>query len=172
MGYVGEQLIKFLTLKNLGTCWIGAKMSVDKLGTLVNIDNTHDFTILIGFGEPLAPLEFIRNRKRKDIKEIFFGYEELSDTDRFIAESVLTAPSAVNNQPWRMYLNNGSWDYYKAMPKGLFAGMIGPLVTLDSGIGLYHVVETARSFGSKIEFEKMKFHENDQNYLGTISVQD
>lgn len=172
LGYVGEQLIKFLTLKNLGTCWVGAKTSMEKLSTFIDVDDSHEFTILIGFGEAMAPLEFIRNRKRKDIKEVFFGYKELSDTDRFIAESVLTAPSAVNNQPWRFYLNNGSWDYYKATPKGIFAGMLGNMVTLDCGIGLYHVAETAQSFASKINFEKMELHDNDQNYLGTIRVQD
>lgn len=172
LGYVGEQLVKFLTLNNLGTCWVGAKTSKDKFSEIVPIEATHEFSILIAFGEPMAPLEFIRNRKRKDIKEIFFGVDDLNDTDRFIAESILTAPSAVNNQPWRLYLNNGAWDYYKVLPKGFFASMLGNLLILDSGIGLYHLVETAHSFGSNIKFEKMEFHDNDQNYLGTIKVED
>jgi len=172
LGYVGEQLVKFLTLKNLGTCWIGAKTSMEKLQTLASVDENQPYSILIGFGEPIAPLEFIRNRKRKGIQEVFYGYEKLSDTDQFIAESVLTAPSAMNNQPWRFYLNNGAWDYYKAPPRGFFAGVLADKIAIDAGIGLYHVVETARSFGSAIKFEQMDFHAGDQNYLGTVRVQD
>ena len=172
LGYIGEQVVKYLTLKNFGTCWIGAKTDFSKLGTIADLNKSHDFTILIGFGEPVTPLSFIRNRKRKAISEVFYGYESLSDTERFIAEAVSTAPSAMNNQPWRFYLNNGLWDYYKAIPKGFFAKALSGYVTLDAGIGLYHVIETARILGSTVTFEKMDFHENDQNYLGTLKVED
>lgn len=172
LGYIGEQLVKFLTLKNLGTCWIGAKKSSEKLSAITAINPDHTFTILIAFGEPVTPLSFIRSRKRKAIKEIFYGFDGLSDTDQFIAESVLTAPSAVNNQPWRFYLNNGGWDYYQAIPKGFFANAISNFITLDSGIGLFHIAETAQSFGCEISFEKMAVHQGDQNYLGTLKVID
>lgn len=172
LGYVGEQLVKYLTLKNFGTCWIGAKMDIDKLSSLTAIDNNHNFTILIAFGEPMTPLTFIRNRKRKNISEVFYGYEQLNDTDRFIAEAVSTAPSAMNNQPWRFYLNNGVWDYYKAVPKGFFSKVLSALTPLDAGIGLYHVIETARTLGSTATFDYLDFHEGDQNYLGSLKIED
>lgn len=172
LGFVGEQLVKYLTLKNLGSCWIGPKLDVNKLKGIASIDEAHEFIVLIAFGEPVAPLSFIRSRKRKAIEEVFLGYDKLSDTDQFIAESILTAPSAINNQPWRFYLNNGVWDYYKASPKGLFANALTNLVTLDTGIGLFHVVETAESFGSTIAFEVMTFDNRDQNYLGTLNIED
>jgi len=172
LGYVGEQLIKFLTLNNFGTCWVGAKMSGDKLAKFVKMEEEHTFTILIAFGEPMKQLSFIRDRKRKNIKEIFYGYDNLNDTDQFVAESILTAPSAVNNQPWRFYLSNGAWDYYKAMPKGILAGAYSDKIDIDVGIGFYHLVEAARSLGSNLEFEQLEFHKDDQNYLGTIRISD
>lgn len=172
LGYVGEQLVKYLTLKNLGTCWIGAKLSPDKLSDMMPVNREHDFSILIGFGEAIPPLEFIKNRKRKTMEEVFYGYDSLSDTDRFIAESVMTAPSAMNNQPWRFYLNNEAWDYYKAIPKGFFAGALKDLINIDAGIGLFHVIETAQSLGSSIRFERIDLHEGDQNYMGTLKIED
>lgn len=172
LGYVGEQLVKHLTLKNFGSCWIGAKTEFSKLETIADLDKNHEFTILIGFGEPFTPLNFIRNRKRKAIQEVFYGYDSLSDTERFIAEAISTAPSAMNNQPWRFYLNNGLWDYYKAMPKGFFAKALSAYVTLDAGIGLYHVMETAKTLGSTVAFDKIDAHKDNQNYLGTLKVED
>ena len=172
LGYVGEQIVKFLTLNNLGTCWIGAKLSPEKLNEMVHLNLEHDFSILIGFGEPIPPLEFINNRKRKGMNEVFYGYDDLSDTDKFIAEAVMTAPSAMNNQPWRFYLNKGDWDYYKTSPKGFFAGTLMDLVNIDTGIGLFHVIETAHSLGSCAKFQVLDFHDGDQNYMGTLKIED
>ncbi|MBN2898615.1 MAG: hypothetical protein JXO44_07560 [Clostridia bacterium] len=172
LGYIGEQLVKYLTLQNLGTCWIGARLSQEKLREMFPVDESHDFSIVIAFGEPVAPLEFIRNRKRKGIEEVFYGFNTLSDTDKFIAESLLTAPSAMNNQPWRFYFNGGVWDYYKTLPKGIFSKALRDLVNVDTGIALYHVIETAHSLGSAIQFEVMDLHKGDQNYMGTLKICD
>lgn len=172
LGYVGEQLVKYLTLKNLGTCWIGAKLRPDKLSDMMLVNPEHDFSILIAFGEAIPPLEFIKTRKRKAMGEVFYGYDSLSDTDHFIAESIMTAPSAMNNQPWRFYLNNGAWDYYKAMPKGFFATALKDLVNIDAGIALFHVMETAHALGSSTSFERLDLHEGDQNYMGTLKIED
>jgi len=166
LGFIGEQVVKSLTNNGLGACWIGAKKDLDKLRDITQISESHDFSILIAFGEPINKLEVVSTRKRKSFDEIFPNNSSLSETKKNICEAVLTAPSSINNQPWRFKVEKDELIFFAEHPKGLMGGMIKDLIHLECGIGLFHVFESAKVNNYNVIFEKMDV---DDVNLGKIS---
>ena len=64
-------------------------------------------------------------------------------------EAVRLAPSAVNRQPWRVVVSDGTAHFYVKRSKGLGSAATGDLQKIDLGIALCHFALTAEEEGLK-----------------------
>ena len=62
-------------------------------------------------------------------------------------EMVRWAPSAVNKQPWRIIVRDGSFHFYKKEDKGYIGEKTGDLQRIDVGIALCHFVTGLEELG-------------------------
>lgn len=98
-GYLMEQIVLYLTMRGIGTCYQGSV----KPGIELKEELKYDYVIAVAFGEPAE--ELYRQGKRKSMlpEETTVIYrEEPGAVVREILQSALTAPSALNVQPWRI----------------------------------------------------------------------
>ena len=95
-GYVMEQLILYLTVKGLGTCYLGSLRPVQQ------VKNGKRFVMMAAFGyaegrlyreSPLA--------KRHPLNALCVFKEEAGEQMKTILKAARLAPSAYNSQPWR-----------------------------------------------------------------------
>ncbi|MDR1002461.1 MAG: hypothetical protein LBL82_04235 [Oscillospiraceae bacterium] len=113
-GFIGQQIVLFMTQKEIGTCWCG--------GYMPRNDNTagdlpYVVTICFGRSDNSPPRRSAEEAKRKHLHEIVFGKitTELLD----YLEAGRLAPSAMNWQPVR-YKTQGT-NIYVYRKKPLFS---------------------------------------------------
>ena len=63
------------------------------------------------------------------------------------------APSAVNKQPWRIIVRDGSFHFYKKQDKGYISEKTGDLQKIDLGIALCHFFAGIEAQGAQPELE-------------------
>jgi len=114
VGYVGEGIILEATAMNLSTCWVGALFRPETVTSIIPIRlNERVLAVTpIGYAVKEWSLEekimtsFGRRHRRKPLSDLVTGLEEknrpLWTADAL--EAARLAPSAVNRQPWRFYV--------------------------------------------------------------------
>jgi nitroreductase len=115
-GYVGEAAILEATALGLGTCWIGGFFDPKKALRLAELGPEERIVAISPVGFPSRSLtgtertmrSMAGSHKRKTIDEIAAGTSEWAAWAKAAAECVRIAPSAVNRQPWRLRLEDGS----------------------------------------------------------------
>ena len=132
IGYIGEQLDLYLTLKNIGTLWFGiGKIEESQYENL-------DFVIMLAVKKITDETKFRKDMfksKRKPVDEIWFG-----ECMKGITDIVRFAPSACNTQPW-MVEHTGSilkvYRYKKPGKRGIMpADKVSFYNQIDMGIFL------------------------------------
>jgi len=158
VGFALEHTVLSLTREGFGTCWMGGMLSRLILDKAVQIKKNHVPVIVIALGYPEEPLDCAANlagtRKRMDIKDFVFGSMDKNLLQ--IMDAVRMAPSAMNSQPWRFWIEDGSIDLYIST-KGFFG--IKPLKNLnriDAGIALCHFVIASRHFDIPYDIKPMQ----------------
>jgi len=152
VGYGGEQALLYLNSLGLGTCWIGTNFSDDQIKKHFNISK--DVLALISFGMPSESLEREPTEaKRKDINEILI-YKEIKEEFSPIIEAIRLAPSAVNNQPWRVLVKENRISLFLAKPNIVKRLMIKDLNYIDMGIAIKHLEISLRNFGYTFSYDK------------------
>lgn len=143
VGYILEQLVLYLTSKEIGTCWLGGSKPIEKLDEA----NPLDFVVMVAFGKAKEPLyrENISEFKRKDITEI----SNLTKSDD-IMEAVRLSPSAVNKQSWYFDVNENSIEVYQKQVMKLTEKM----TKIDMGIAISHLYIAAMSKGKNLQYIK------------------
>lgn len=126
-GILGESFVLEATALGLGTCWVSGSFKRKELR--VSITSTEAVVCVIAVGKPTSPLTPPVNRHRKPPEHFCRGNfrdwpEELTDA----AALVQAAPSAMNMQPWALYMG----------PKGEFVLDANDRAHLDAGIALCH----------------------------------
>ncbi len=115
-GYVGEAAVLEATALGLGTCWIGGFFDPKKALRLTELGPGERIVAISPVGFPSRDLtgtertmrSMAGSHKRKPIDEITPGTSEWPAWAKAAAECVRIAPSAVNRQPWRLRLDDGS----------------------------------------------------------------
>jgi len=133
-GYSGELVLLYLKSLGLGSCWIGANFSSEKIKKQFGISNK--VLSLISFGKPNGNLDRDpSNAKRKDISDILIN-QEIQEKFQPIIETIRLAPSAINNQPWRVLIDKRDISLYLANPNVVKKIVLKNLNYIDMGIAI------------------------------------
>jgi nitroreductase len=150
--YLFEQVILFCTELGLGTCWLGGAFSRKDFGSQLNLKANEKLRIV-------SPVGYISDKKRfseiftnakkkhlsrKPFSSLFFHHDFNTPLTEDVAgiyqqplEMVRIAPSANNQQPWRVVLDKDILHFYQHF------SMIG-FTAIDLGIALCHFEQTCR----------------------------
>lgn len=161
IGYTGEGIILEATAMGLGTCWVGGSMFFRRglAESLVGArEKERVFAVTpVGYaikefslGERVQTAFGIFHR-RKPLEEMVSGLDEKEWPQWIKAalEAARLAPSAVNRQPWRFYME----------PNGITVSVDSSLVEwgiskrLDCGIAMLHIEVAALDCGVKGKWE-------------------
>ena len=142
-GYVGEAAVLEATSLGLDTCWVGGFFDPKKANRLTDLGSGERIVALspVGFasreltGTERTMGAMAGSHRRKRIDEIATGASRWPGWARAAAECARIAPSAMNRQPWRLRLEEGSLIVARDN------GFETPRVTkaLDCGIAMLHV---------------------------------
>lgn len=159
VGYFGEGIILEATYLGIGSCWVGGFFKPEVVASVIGLRKGEKVFAITPLGYPRNEFSleekfmtgFGMTHKRKPLSELVSGLEQSKWPQwiRVALESARLAPSAVNRQPWRFYVEpekitisvDNLKDTYK-IPK-----------RLDCGISMLHVEVGASYCGVKGKWE-------------------
>ena len=162
-GYEFEDIVLFLTSKNIGTTWIAGTMNRDKFHEAVALKEDEVMPCVSPIGYPAAKMSIRESLMRKgvgadkrlDFDDLFFleNFDtpltsELKEKYKDIFELVRLAPSAVNRQPWRLVIKDDYIHLYESRNKG-FIKDSWDIQKIDMGIALNHLTNGLKERGVK-----------------------
>ncbi len=124
-GYYGEKIVLEAQMMGLNTCWAALTFNKRKVKRLVPEGDKLALVIAIGYGETKGV-----PHKSRALESFMATKGEMPDWFRKGAEAALLAPTAINQQKFKMGIRNGN-------PVIRIAGM-GPYTKVDLGIVKYH----------------------------------
>ncbi len=124
-GYYGEKIVLEAQMMGLNTCWAALTFNKRKVRRMVPEGNKMVLAIAIGYGETKGV-----PHKSRALESFMATKGEMPDWFRKGAEAALLAPTAINQQKFKMGIRNGN-------PVIRIAGM-GPYTKVDLGIVKYH----------------------------------
>ncbi len=163
IGYAGEAVVLEATRLGLGTCWVGGFFDPALAAGLLELRDGERIAAVSPLGIPKARRSLgeralkamARSHKRKTAGELTpAGIDDWPDWARTAVELARLAPSAVNRQPWRFFLESG------AAGERLVVRVDEPKETyripkrLDCGIAMAHVEVAARAAGKQGYWER------------------
>ena len=169
LGYEYEQLILYMTSLGLGTCWLGGTFNRSAFASAMEIREGDLFPILSPVGYPAAKKrigeDFFRRalkaNQRKPWDKLFFAEDfsfpltkEAAKLYQYPLEMLRLAPSAVNNQPWRVLLKDGIYHFLLYRSTGESSGTMD-MQRIDLGIAICHFHLAALEAGLTGHFEKL-----------------
>ena len=161
IGYLLEKVVLYCTDLGLGTVWLGGTFNKSKFAEAINLKDNELLSIVCPFGIEadkktfVAKMFGVNTNKRKDFTSLFFkdnfdttlSYEESGEYGE-VLENIRLAPSALNNQPWRIVKEDNNLHIYSD-------GKID-MNKVDIGIALCHLELTASEKGLNGKFEILK----------------
>lgn len=138
-GYMIQQLSLYLTTIGLGSCIVAAHRPTQEI---IDENNIGNYIIMMGFGKPAS--EYIRSDKSQFIRmsqNDFLVSGEYND----IIEACRLAPSAKNEQPWKVINADNKIHVYSLKVDEPRRPIYTSLDSLDIGILLYHLETAGRS---------------------------
>jgi len=171
VGYAFERIILFAESMGFGTCWLAAT-SFDRNEAELRVDlkDGEIIAAISPIGEKAAKkteAELIERKKLKsdsrlDLDILFAdavtGGKITDEKTREILQMVRIAPSALNNQPWRIVMDGGIANFY--VIRRFYLPLKYDFQMLDLGAAIYHYCAAAnkyncfqRDFHSKNELE-------------------
>lgn len=145
VGYLGEGIILEATAMDLATCWVAGFFRPRVAASVVGIAQNERVLAVTPVGhaaEDLSLEERImtglgRNHQRKPLAELVAGLDqtELPHWIKSSLEAARLAPSAINRQPWRFYVEPNSITVSVNNPRFTF----GVSKRLDCGIAMLHI---------------------------------
>jgi nitroreductase len=157
-GFAMELLVLYATELGLGTCWLGGSFTRSRFSRKINLGEGEILPAVVSMG---YPAEESRNHtirrlagsdRRHPWEMLFFDYpsglplsKEKAGIYTTPMEMVRLAPSASNNQPWRIMKENDSFHFYLNRNKGMKPGSplnrlmrMADLQRVDMGIAMCH----------------------------------
>ena len=184
LGYEMESLILYATSLGLGTCFIAGTFNKNEFEKKMYLNDREIFPAISPIGYKANKKSMIekfsrvrrRTNKRKEWKEIFYMQDfqnpieekEFQGKFRIVLENLRLAPSAVNNQPWRVVKDGDYFHFYKVDGENTYRVDNIDLNRIDMGIALCHFDLSCKDLGisgrfidkdPKIEcdFEELKY---------------
>lgn len=165
-GYSFEQFVLRAQDLGLGTVWLGGTMNRAAYEKAMELAEDEMMPCASPLGYPAQKMSVRENMMRKAIKaderlpfeSLFFDGDASTPLSREKAgnlavplEMVRLAPSAVNKQPWRVIVKDGTAHFYCKRSKGMGGGDLD-MQMIDMGIALCHFALAARECGLDAEF--------------------
>ena len=123
-GYFGERLVLFSETLGLSTCWIAGSYKKKNVRKLLNDGDALAAIISIGYAQKPG-----RPHRSKTFEQVTGIEGEAPESFRKGVEAALLAPTAINQQQFRITLRDGEASI-RALP--------GPYAKIDLGIVQYH----------------------------------
>lgn len=144
-GYLMEQLVLYLTVKGLGSCYLGGSKAKKAM------KNGKKQVMVLAFGYPDGKL-FRESplARRLPLNELCVFKEEAGEQMKTVLKAARLAPSALNSQPWRFVVYADR--IYVFAKKGKF-----PIKSNDTmrdfsiGIMLSHIMLAAEELWMELE---------------------
>ncbi len=164
-GYSFEKIVIYARSLGVGTTWIAGTMDRPAFEKAMKVGEGEIMPCVSPLGYPAKKMSLregimrkgVRADSRMDFGELFFCgtfdqpmSPESAGKFRDALEAVRLAPSAVNKQPWRILIRDGSAHFYE---KG--GGLVRDgwdIQKIDMGIALCHFELGALSAGEKVSF--------------------
>lgn len=146
-GYLAEQMVLYLTLKSLGTCYQGGLRCLNPPPA-----PGMKQAVIIAFGYSRGKLLRSPDQaKRKKLSKLCQFREGIDDNMRTLLKAARMAPSAFNRQPWRFLAYADKIFVLEKRP--LFGGK-KPGSSLDMGIMLCHMELAAEELWMDISMKR------------------
>jgi len=162
VGYTGEGIILEAEAMNVATCWVAGFFRRKVVESLIRIgENERVLAITpIGHATKIPSLEekimtgFGLSHKRKELSGLVSGLDdsEWPEWIKVSLEAARLAPSAVNRQPWRFYIEPDSITVSVYVKKREY----GIPKRLCCGIAMLHIETAALNCGIKGNWEFLK----------------
>ena len=182
-----EKIILELTEAGLGTCWLGGTFDRGEFSKAIELTEGNVIPAIspVGYATSSRSLgdRIIRagagSKRRKDWDELFFNAETLDPvhpdslgSKAHWLEMLRIAPSASNNQPWRILLREGRFDLFLNRKQG-YQKMFGEIdiQMIDMGIAMSHLKITAEENNTPVNwaFDKDLGTVFDWEYIITLN---
>ena len=151
-GYLFEIIILFATDLGLGTCWMGGTFDRSGFADSMGLDPDEILPAVSPVGYAARRRSVVDSlfrigagsKRRKKWEELFFDGDFGTPLDRakedyaIPIEMVRLAPSASNNQPWRIVRTGGGYHFFLKRSKGYGSLFRVDLQRIDMGIALCH----------------------------------
>lgn len=145
-GYVAEQLVLYMTTKEIGTCYLGStKIGPKEKNGLKQI-------LVIAFGRADGPLlRDMEEAHRLPLASLCTYKDEPGEYLKKILKAARIAPSSMNSQPWRfivyadriyVFMRKDAFPQPKSMKR---------IHHFDMGIMLCHIMLAAEEFWMNME---------------------
>ena len=166
-GYSFELLVLYAHSLGVGTVWIGADMDRATFEPAMELAEDELTPCMTPLGYPAERMSMreniirkgIRADTRKSFETIFFdgafGVPLTPEKAGALAEPlemVRWAPSAVNEQPWRLVVGENAVHFYLKHTKGFVSSATGDLQKVDMGVALCHFDLAAGEKGLSVRF--------------------
>jgi len=166
VGYLGESIILEATAMDLATCWVGGFFRPRVAASIIGTgENERVLAVTpIGYAIKDVSLEerimtgFGRNHRRKRLAELVTGLDQVERPQwmNSALEAATLAPSAINRQPWRFYVEPDSITVSVGSLKYLSKLEYGISKRLDCGIAMLHIEVAALDCGVQGRWEFME----------------
>lgn len=152
-GYTFEKIVLYAESLGIGTTWIAGTMNRPVFEQAIGLQKGEKMPCVSPLGYPAGKMslrEVMMRRgvgadRRMKFEELFFNgsfdmplSEAAAGTFTEPLEMVRWAPSAVNKQPWRVILADGTAHFYEKRSRGYLSPDGWDLQKVDMGIALYH----------------------------------
>ena len=124
-GYYGEKIVLKAQMMGLNTCWVALSFNKTNVRKLIPDGEKLVLVIAIGYGETQG-----LPHKGKSLENVMAIKGKMPDWFRRGAEAALLAPTAINQQKFKMGIKDGN-------PVIRISGK-GPYTKIDLGIVKYH----------------------------------
>ena len=185
-GYSFEMLVIYAQSIGIGTVWLGGTMNRSAYEEAMELDGNEIMPCASALGYPAKKMSLRESMMRKGVKaderlpfeELFFDGsfdKPLSKDNAGIwldaLEMVRLAPSAVNKQPWRVFVTDNAVHFYLKRSKGFARTEKLDMQMIDIGIALCHFDLTAKENDLNIVFEQNDPKlESDAEYIASFRL--
>ena len=165
-GYSFESVVLYAQQLGLGTLWVGGTMDRAAFERALGLEDGEFMPCVSPIGYKADKMSVRESLMRKGIKaDSRMDFEELFFDESFdkplsrdkpgklapALEAVRLSPSAVNKQPWRLLVSDGTVHFCLKRSKGFAAGAID-MQKIDMGIAMCHFELCARELGFQTGF--------------------
>ena len=150
-GYILEQIVLYLTVKGIGSCYQGCAKIPDELLTL---QKSMEPLMIVAFGKPKNEWRKMSSeQKRLSVNELTKWKTEPTDSLNFILKAASLAPSSFNSQPWRFVVEGKEIHIFQKRNLSFLSSM-QKMNAVDLGICMEHMMVAAEELWIDAVMEK------------------